>query len=168
MIRSAAAQLEAEATSRCLSPMLESLYSKCCGTGKRREPTLDEAVNLLASYSVEGSSTYIVLDALDECTDRVNLMSAMETLRKTAPNIKFFVTSRREPDLVESLTEDWFQGLPIEGDALTDDIQLYIRSTLRNDPLLRKLPEDLKDHVQRTLVEGSQSMQVNVSHISFM
>jgi hypothetical protein len=93
-------------------------------------------------------------------------MSAMEALRKTAPNIKFFVTSRREPDLVETLTEDWFQGLPVEGDALTDDIKLYIRSTLRNDPLLRKLPEDLKDHVQRALVEGSQSMQVHMSHPS--
>ncbi|OCT48034.1 hypothetical protein CLCR_04007 [Cladophialophora carrionii] len=158
MIRSAAAQLESGASSRCLSPSLEYLYSKCCESGQSREPTLDEAVNLLTSYAVEGSSPYIVLDALDECRDSATLISVLQKLRETAPNIKFIVTRRRETDLVDGLTEDQFQSLPIEGDALTDDIRLYIRSTLSNDPSLRKLPEDLKDHIQRTLVEGSQSM----------
>ncbi|EXJ54732.1 hypothetical protein A1O7_10073 [Cladophialophora yegresii CBS 114405] len=156
MIRSVAAQLENEASPHCLSPELECLYSKCCGSGKNREPTLDEAVNLLISYSVGESSTYLVLDALDECRDRVNLISVLRKLREIAPNIKLFVTSRRETDLVDGLTEDRFQGSPIEGDALMDNIRLYIRSTLANDRLLQKLPEDLKDHIQRTLVEGSQ------------
>ena len=155
MIRSVAAQLECEASLPCLSPTLEHLYSTCCGSGRSREPTLDEALSLLSSYSVNASNTYIVLDALDECKDRVNIITAIKTLKEAASYIKLFVTSRREADLVEGLTKDFSQGLPIEGDALIDDIRIYVNSVLRLDPLLVKLPEHLKTHVEHVLVEGS-------------
>lgn len=163
MLRSVAAQLESELPSPYLSHALEDLYSRCCTAGQRRGPTPDDAINLLKSYSIETVRPYIILDALDECKDRGKLIDALQLLRKSAPNLRFFSTSRREADLVDALTDDMFYGLPIEGDALKDDITIYINSTLRDDQHLRKLSEELKSHIQRTLVEGSRFMQVFLS-----
>ena len=52
--------------------VLVNLYSHC-GTGYQ-EPTLNDLQNTLQAILDGFSSTFIILDALDECTEREKLL----------------------------------------------------------------------------------------------
>ena len=111
VIKFIAAQLQSDMFPDGLSPAMENLYSNCCTARGGRQATLDETIDLIETVSVTMSNSYLVLDALDECQDRSRLLQVINTLRKTATNLKFFVTSRREPDIMKALTEDTFQEM---------------------------------------------------------
>jgi hypothetical protein len=161
MMSSIAAQIESSLCYDKLSPALKRLYADCQRTGSCRQPTLDEVMNLIAALLTLIPRVYIVLDALDECRDREKLLEAIVGLRKSAVKAKFFVTSRQESDIIEALTEDGFTTISILDDAIKHDIELFINSALQNDTHLRRLPKDLKSHIQSTLTDGAKSMQVS-------
>jgi hypothetical protein len=158
MMRCIASQIEGSLCCDKISPALERLYRSCQRGGSRRQPTFDEVANLIVSLSALTPRLYIVLDALDECQDRDKLLEAIVALRKSAATAKLFVTSRQESDIIEALTEDGFTPMPILDDAVKHDIELYIRSVLQNDAHLRRLPNDVKRHIQQTLIDGAKSM----------
>jgi hypothetical protein len=161
MVRSIALQIETSLLHDRLSRALEQLYSDCQKTGSGRKPTLDEVTDLIIALSAFAPKVFVILDALDECQNREELLEAIITLKKCAVKAKLFVTSRQEPDIIEGLTEDGFAPVTILEDAIKDDIGLYVSSTLRNDTHLRRLPEELKRHIQSTLTAGAKSMQVS-------
>jgi hypothetical protein len=159
MMSSIAAQIESSLCYDKLSPALRRLYADC--QRSCRQPTLDEVMNLATALLMLIPRVYVVLDALDECRDRGKLLEAIVGLRKSAGKTKFFVTSRPESDIIEALTEDGFTTISILDDAIKHDIELFINSALQNDTHLRRLPKDLKSHIQSTLVNGAKSMQVS-------
>ena len=161
MLRSVASQLEKGLFADRLSPAFERLYSDCYMTGTGRQATLDEVMRLIGALSTATSKAYVVLDALDECKQREKLLGAIVALTEAAANVKLFVTSRRESDIIEALTEDAFKPISIIDDAVTHDIGLYVNSVLNNDDYLRKLPQNLKRHIQCTLMDGAKSMRVS-------
>jgi hypothetical protein len=161
MMRSVAVQLETSLLHNKVSPALEQVYSNCQKTGSGRNPTLDEVTDLIIALSAFAPKFYIILDALDECQNREELLEAITTLKNSAVNAKLFVTSRQEQDIIECLTEDDFTPVTILEDSIKHDIGLYVSSILRNDIHLRRLPEELKRHIQNTLTAGAKSMQVS-------
>ena len=87
----------------------------------------------------------LIIDALDECNDRIKLM---ETLRDTQPSVPLFrtlITGRPEEDITQLVTnvagirKENFQDL--EGD--NKDVEIYIRSELHNKA------SDIQDRVIR-------------------
>ncbi|KAN0095697.1 hypothetical protein V8E51_016408 [Hyaloscypha variabilis] len=162
MMRSVAVQLETSLLHNKVSPALEQVYSNCQKTGSGRNPTLDEVTDLIIALSAFAPKFYIILDALDECQNREELLEAITTLKNSAVNAKLFVTSRQEQDIIECLTEDDFTPVTILEDSIKHDIGLYVSSILRNDIHLRRLPEELKRHIQNTLTAGAKSMQIDM------
>lgn len=158
MIRSIAVQLETSSFADRLSPALEHLYSECQRTGSGRQPTLDEVTKLIAKLQEYVPKFYIVLDALDECQDRDKLLEAIATLTESVVKAKLVVTSRREQDIIQNLTEIDFTSISILEDASKRDIEIYVNSVLINDIYLRRLPEDSKCLIQKTLIDGAKSM----------
>jgi c-di-GMP-related signal transduction protein len=76
---------------------------------------------------------HIVIDALDECTARTDLLSLIEDL--TTAGCSLLATSRKEED-IESELERWLHQdniILIQQDAVNDDIRMYVRRRLRND-----------------------------------
>jgi hypothetical protein len=71
MIRSLVSQL----SQRCVKipTMLETLFSSC--ENGQRQPSLDGLLEVMHYMVQEFPQSYIVLDALDECTDRTELMA---------------------------------------------------------------------------------------------
>jgi hypothetical protein len=89
------------------------LYSNCQKAGSGRNPTLDEVTDLIITLSAFAPNVYIILDALDECQNREELLEAIKTVKHSVINAKLFVTSRQEQDIIERLTEGGFTPMTI-------------------------------------------------------
>ena len=157
MLRSIAAQLERSSYPTQLSSGLKDLYTTCCG-GSRRQPTIAETIHLIKLASMSTQNAFVVLDALDECSERRTLLQVLSALKSSAPQLRIFVASRQEQDILEGLTADCFRPITIATDATKLDIAQFVRSALSQDPHLCKLPEDLKSDVLKALIEGANSM----------
>ena len=158
MLRSIAAQTEARLYSNTSSPELERLYEACRKFGHDRGPTLDETVGLLKSYEPFVSKIYIVLDALDECLDRDNLLGTLVTLMKPEDKFQIFMTSRRERAIIDGLMTSGVTPMSIPEDALKHDLNIFLTSAFHHDAHLRRLPDGLKDLCQKVLSDRAGSM----------
>ena len=80
--------------------VLVNLYARC-GNG-HQEPTLDDLQNTLRIILGGFSSTFIILDALDECVEREKLLNWIQTLILEKDNnfgLHLIVTSRPEEEI---------------------------------------------------------------------
>src|SRR5436309_16052105 len=69
-----------------------------------KQPTRDELLKTLRSIADKFSRVFIVLDGLDECKDRRNLLACIcQMVLWKLPNFCLLVTSRNERDIEESL-----------------------------------------------------------------
>lgn len=76
MIRSLIVQLFSQRAG--ISQALESLYSSCMNG--ERQSTYKILLEILHQMLEDFEKTYLVIDALDECVERVELMASIEEL----------------------------------------------------------------------------------------
>ena len=85
-----------------ISEKLVDLYEHC---GEVYQPSDEQLQNVLGDILDSFSQTYIVIDALDECTDREKTLNWVNKLisdtNRKAANLHIVVTSRPETDIVE-------------------------------------------------------------------
>ena len=100
---------------------------------------------------------YVVLDALDECTERHILLPTLRDLmsRKT---VSLFLTSRNHQDIVAELSNVDIIALSIESCEVAMDVDLFVTQRLEVEPFLRSLSAELKQEITDTLVEGAKGM----------
>ncbi|KFY41758.1 hypothetical protein V494_02806 [Pseudogymnoascus sp. VKM F-4513 (FW-928)] len=115
---------------------------------RRTRPSLDEICTALRSVLINYSKAYIIVDALDECTDsdgtRSDLLLALRSLQANT-STSLMATSR-----FISWIEQSFQGSPVlEIQASEADVKQYVTGQLhrlpncvRNDPALQTEIED--------------------------
>ena len=106
-----------------------------CGQGSR-QPTLDEFLATFREMMYKSRETFIVLDALDECNEQEELLTAIETICGwKMEKLHTLVTSRKERDIEEVLDSlaDAESKVDIQSALVNDDICLYIRNRLQND-----------------------------------
>jgi ankyrin repeat domain-containing protein 50 len=149
-----------------LPERLEDLYEECKdGTHKADIPSLIAVLRLLA-VADELHDLFIVVDALDECPkdegkERRNELLDLITEIKSWPtsNIHLLVTSRREPDIKEKLAPLLTApAISLEGSEVGEDIEKHVKNQLATDPKLKGWSDDLKAHIERTLVEKANGM----------
>src|SRR5437667_10246899 len=107
--------------------------------------------------------TFIILDALDECKERHELLEDIEKIAgwKTE-RLHILATSRRENDIeqrIEPLINDQEQ-ICIQSALVNDDIRAYVHERLQTDWRLRrwqKKPE-VQQEIQRTLMDKADGM----------
>ncbi|MCJ1387554.1 hypothetical protein MMC18_000397 [Xylographa bjoerkii] len=103
--------------------------------------------------------TFLVLDALDECRDRGDLLSLISQIECLEPSkLNILMTSRTEKDF-----EDKFQHLrPVEiglhSTLIEPDIRTYVEQSMKDQPQLRRWTLELQAEVQHVLLEGAQGM----------
>ena len=150
MIRSLIVQLFAQYVN--IPPVLESLYSSC--TNGERQPAYDSLLSTLHVMMRDFSHTYLVLDALDECSKRKELLLCIEELAGWRDlNLHILITSRREKDIEDSmeLFVDDQRRICIQSALVDSDIRTYIHSRLQVDRDLRrwrnapKVQQEIKD-----------------------
>ena len=105
------------------------------------------------------NSTYILLDALDECTDRKDLLEFIEVLRDwNIDNLHILATSRKEKDIARSLEPLVTCQLCIQSALVDADIRIHVLDRVSTDPNLKKWPVGIQEEIKDALTKGANGM----------
>ncbi|KAL9133097.1 MAG: hypothetical protein Q9175_005728 [Cornicularia normoerica] len=142
MIRSLLSQLSMHCAS--VSPELETLYSSCMNGG--RKPTFEALLETLHQMTTAFENTFIVLDALDECKERPELLADIERLVSWEDtDLRILATSRREKNI----------------SALVNaDIRAYVHDQLQTNKKLQRWQNKLEVQmeIEETLMKKANGM----------
>ena len=159
MLRSLIVQLFAQCMN--IPPILESLYSSC--TNGEHQPAYDSLLSTLHTMMRDFRDTYLVLDALDECSKRKELLLCIEELAGWRDlNLHILTTSRREKDIEDSMKPlvDDQRRICIQSALVDGDIRIYIHSRLQVDRDLRRWRDrpEVQQEVEDTLMGKADGM----------
>jgi hypothetical protein len=109
---------------------------------------------------------YLIVDALDECPNPVELPARKEVLEflvelinSNIPNLHICVTSRPEADIIDALHSLTSHSISLHDEGRhSDDINNYVKSVVNNDRRMRrwKLPD--QQHVIDVLTQNANGM----------
>jgi hypothetical protein len=122
---------------------VNALFSSC--ENVKRQPSLHALLEVTWQAAHEFTHVYVVLDALDECTQRSELMDMLETVAGwQLDNLHLLMTSRKERDIERSLEnyageED---AVCLQRDVVDQDIQRYVQQRPYDDKSLAKWNKD--------------------------
>lgn len=144
---------------------LETLFST--SNEGQRYPLLKSLLGVLYQIIEDFPRSYIVLDALDECTDQPELMDILEQIVGWHfDKIHILVTSRKEQNIESSLQTIIPQEnmICLQHGVIDRDIQAYIQQRLDNDKGLQKWQKDLhvRQEIETKLMRGACGMYVYV------
>ena len=161
MLRSLLRQLSNQ-NQDCLQ-MLEAAYL-AHGNGQK-QPSLEELSTLLQSMIQASGTTFIVLDALDECNSRGELLRLIGTIGAwDQADVHILLTSRSETEVrstIESLDCRKFIT-DIQTSLNTEDIHTHIRSRLSLDADLKRWRKDATalEDIEAQLMKSADGMYV--------
>jgi ankyrin repeat domain-containing protein 50 len=140
-----------------LPAVVDELYSKC--NNGNQQSSQDDLVKTLISLFKDSYRTYLILDALDECSERKDLLVALrQIIQVTSLQVNVLVTSREEQDIFEGLQGVIPESVNLECGGLDADIERHIKKCLENDTEWRKDPPYIKQEIQDALVKGAHGM----------
>jgi len=140
---------------------LHGLYSQ--NHSGRLQPTPDALLVIFKELSRPFKHTYIVLDALDECTgtDRNEVLGLIETLVGWGlNNVHLLATSQNESEIKRRLELLNCSQLDLEMALIRRDVQTYVRATLAEDEYLRRWKDKEKRIIEETLIKGANGVHV--------
>ena len=112
-----------------------------------------------ASLEKIKTPVYMVVDALDECQDRASLLEGVKDMRSwNRGNLHIFVTSRREPEIEDTLRSFVNDIFSLEESVIEGDIAAYIQHQLQHDVKLSNWPKETREEIETTLVNGAKGM----------
>ena len=159
MIRSFIKQLYSQ-SNEALSEV-ESLFA-CCQDG-RNLADLESLMITLQAAIQKSENTYIILDALDECSDIVDLLAAIKKIVEgNLPSLHLQLASRwltTVEGIVQNLTTS-DRIIQIQSKTVDPDISSYISHTLEIHPKLKRWGKrpDVQDEIRAALTEKADGM----------
>jgi hypothetical protein len=139
---------------------LERLYQTC--RNGQQQPAEDVFPLMLREAIAHPGEKYIVLDALDECTDREGLLTFLRELVGSKPrDLRVLATSRREKDIEDELSSVADHNINIQSTIVDADIRVYIRDRMATDTKLRKWPDSVQNEIMIALMEKAGGMYVD-------
>ena len=111
------------------------------------------------------SSTFIILDALDECSEREKLLTWIHTLileKDMNLGLHLIVTSRLEQEIEAKFKYYHYLDLVEESD--NHDLMAYLDYQLQNDSDLQKWNSEIQEQIKLTLMKQADGMYV-IIHI---
>ena len=155
LIRSLIAQLSAQYPH--LPESLQSIYSR--SQNGQHQLTIEELKTVLHQMVNSFNGTYILLDALDECTDREELLGFIEAVMNwNVDSLHVLATSRKENDIAMSLEPLVTCQQCIQSALVDADIRLHILEKLSNDLKLKRWPVDVQKEIENALMRGAKGM----------
>ena len=137
-----------------LPTFLQDLYDR--HRNQNTSPTLEVLSNALVSLIKSYKRLFIVVDALDECSDETR-WGLMEILRCLEPQVRIMVTSR----FLDSIDEELQDFERIEIKANKADLELFIDQHIRKNKHLRKAVEkssNLSEDIKTAVVKTAEDM----------
>jgi hypothetical protein len=96
---------------------------------------------------------YLVIDGLDECSDRRGILAQLSSWE--VKNLRILVTSRPEVDIASSFRMKTSMGID---DHVPDDIVTHVRWMMETDPKLCGIRPNLKVEIQEELIKKCDGM----------
>jgi len=119
-------------------------------------PTTDDLSTALYEISRLYERVYIVVDALDECSDEIR-WAMMEKLQEIEPQVQLLVTSR----FLESI-DDELQGFErLEIKANKADLELFVDQHIRKNKNLQRIVQKspiMSDDIKNAVVATAKDM----------
>ena len=143
---------------------VDALFSSC--ENEKRQPSLHALLEVTREAAQGFTQVYAVLDALDECTQRSELMDMLETVAGwQLNNLHLLMTSRKEWDIERSL-EGYVEeenAVCLQRDVVDQDIQRYVQQRLHSDKSLAKWNNDaaVRQEIEAALMRGARGMYVS-------
>lgn len=107
-------------------------------------------------FRLSSGCNYIVIDALDECTEREFLLDYLKELMKNVSGVRVFVTSRQEQDIVDRLIPTFATiALGDESQNLQKDMQHHLLQELSGKKWLH-VKGDMRTELINTLLKDSE------------
>ena len=117
---------------------------------------LQEALRQLISGF---DTTYILIDALDECSDWEEILEFIETLHKwDLWQCHLLVTSRKEQQIVELIMAMKPMEVDMSQMPIDNDIEKYIDSMICSSMELKKWKSEEKGLIKQVLLEKAKGM----------
>lgn len=161
MLRSFAFQLYSEGHERSRE-YLECLFEEQSnGLTQPSSAALHDCVRIM--LAAQDGKVFIVLDALDEATERQALLSWItETYyAQELHNVQLVYTGRPEPEFLNSLTQTIGEEacLALDKQKVNADIRSYVGAKLDDEPFAHQnLSEDLRKQIQCKIGDGADGM----------
>ena len=139
--------------------VLVNLYARC-GNG-HQEPALGDLQIALQRILHGFSSTFIILDALDECAEREKILNWIQTfiLQKDRNlGLHLIVTSRPEQEIEDKFKS--YHYLDLVEESGNHDLVAYVDYQLQNDSDLQKWDFETQEQIKLRLMEQADGMYV--------
>jgi len=134
------------------------LYEQCHhGT---RSPSLDELVKTLLACDLEGRRLYLIVDALDECSEGTKLLKSLERILQSANEVSLLVTSRKEYEIEDTLGLLIEDSISMDDKHVDPDIRKHVEHCLQEDRKLSKWDVGIKTEIVEALVSRANGMYV--------
>ncbi|KAK5445271.1 hypothetical protein LTS15_010052 [Exophiala xenobiotica] len=143
-------------------PLKPSTILKICiryAVNGQQQPADNAILSIFRAAIARPGETYIVLDALDECTDREHLLTSIREFNGTNPSgLHMLTTSRREKDIEDELSAVANHNINIQSAIMDEDIRIYICDGMATDTKLKKWPVPIQNEIMTTLIAKSGGM----------
>ncbi|EPS37531.1 hypothetical protein H072_8751 [Dactylellina haptotyla CBS 200.50] len=148
-------QLTQQLPSRSIPETVRSLYNK--HKLKETRPSLDEIISNLSSVAAEYSKTFILMDALDECSEVRGLFSQIHTqilAFQATTKANYFATSRFIPDITKRFEKE----RTLEIRASDSDLRKYLENQCQYVPGIVGDEYKLREYVVTQIIRGVDGM----------
>ncbi|KAF8833267.1 hypothetical protein BDN67DRAFT_986139, partial [Paxillus ammoniavirescens] len=109
------------------------------------EPTLSQLRTTLQEVVMGFDHVYILIDALDECDSRAELLDWMKSLQSTTQGLHLLATSRPERIIEERMSNSRHVRISLSSELLDNDIRTYVdRHVEVSDDLKLLMTEEMK------------------------
>jgi hypothetical protein len=125
------------------------------------QPSLTQLLIALETILDKFEVAYIILDAVDESSSRVDILKIIRDLSTDSrfTKIKILVTSREYID-IEEVMVDVSVAMSMSNPLVEEDIRLHIRTLLQSAPKFRHWPKDILAEVEETVSKEAKGMYV--------
>jgi hypothetical protein len=135
------------------------LYSHC-GKGYQ-QPSLDDLHNVLQMILGGFNSAYIILDALDECSERDKVLDWIQTVilyQNKNLRLHLITTSRPEKEINDKFKS--YPGVDLVKASGNHNILAYLNYQFQNDSDWQKWPPEIQKEIKSTLRKQADGMYV--------
>jgi hypothetical protein len=142
---------------------VKSLYDRHKDKGTR--PSFDEILRALHSVTATYSRTFLVVDALDECSvaEGCRTRSILQFIcLQTSCRASLFATSRFIPEI----TEKFKDNVSLEIRASNADVRTYLDDRMSQLPAFVRRNPELQEEIKTEIVKAVDGMYVPSSYIN--
>ena len=126
-----------------------------------REPSITSFQATLAQILDGFERVCIVIDALDECQDREELLEWItEIVSQKAGRVRLAVTGRPEREIEDALLDLGACCVDVAMESSNHDIAAFLDRELATDRKFKKWDVAVRDEIQSVLIKGAEGMYV--------